>query len=84
MARELLAALETATIPGQHYLMDKVIDLLGGEPLRANTRLADWQRQTNRPVAPRAGTGSRPPGPRRKRFRPACRDADGRSVVDLA
>ena len=40
VARELLAALETATIPGQHYLMDKVIDLLGGEPLRANTRLS--------------------------------------------
>jgi hypothetical protein len=43
---ELLAALDTATIPGQHYLMERVIDLLGQEVARASSRMTDWQRQT--------------------------------------
>lgn len=45
VARDLLAALETATIPGQHYLMDKVIDLLGPEVLLASKRLSDPDRE---------------------------------------
>jgi hypothetical protein len=43
---ELLAALDTATIPGQHYVMDRIIDVLGQEVSRASGRMTDWQRQT--------------------------------------
>jgi hypothetical protein len=43
---ELLAALDTATIPGQHYLMDRVIDLLGQEVFRGASRMTDWHRQS--------------------------------------
>lgn len=43
---ELLAALDTATIPGEHYLMDRVIELLGQEVARTSDRMTDWQRQS--------------------------------------
>jgi hypothetical protein len=43
---ELVAALDTATIPGEHYLMDRVIDLLGQEVSRAASRMSESQRQT--------------------------------------
>ena len=46
VVRELLAALDTATIPGQHYLMDRVIDLLGQETSRTSGGMTDWQRQS--------------------------------------
>lgn len=45
VVRDLLAALETATIPGQHYLMDKVIDLLSPEVLGASKRLSEPDRE---------------------------------------
>jgi hypothetical protein len=46
VVRELLAALDTATIPGQHYVMDRVIGVLGQEVSRASGRMSDWQRQS--------------------------------------
>jgi hypothetical protein len=46
VVRELLATLDTATIPGQHYLMDRVIGLLGQEVARTSSRMTDWQRQS--------------------------------------
>ena len=39
-ACDLVAMLDTATIPGQHNLMDRVIGLLGQEL----SRVSDWQR----------------------------------------
>jgi hypothetical protein len=46
VVRELLATLDTATIPGQHYLMDRVIGLLGQEVSHASGCMTDWQRQS--------------------------------------
>ena len=43
---ELLAALDTATTSGQHYVMDRIIDLLGQEASRTASRVSDWQRQS--------------------------------------
>lgn len=42
--RDLVTTLDTATIPGQHYLMDRVIGLLDPEVSRASKRMSDWQR----------------------------------------
>ena len=40
-----MTALDTATIPGQHYLMDRVIGLFGQDS-RASNRMTEWQRQS--------------------------------------
>jgi hypothetical protein len=43
---DMLAALETATIPGLHYVMDRIIGLLGQEVVRASGHMTGWQRQS--------------------------------------
>ena len=44
--RDLVTAFDTATISGQHYLMDRAIGLLGQEISRASNRMTEWQRQS--------------------------------------
>jgi hypothetical protein len=43
--REMLAALETATLAGQHHLMKKVLGVLGQEAFRSQGRIAEPQRR---------------------------------------
>jgi hypothetical protein len=43
--REMLGALGTATAAGQHYLMNKVLGLLGQEASRSDHRASEPQRR---------------------------------------
>jgi hypothetical protein len=43
--REMLAALETATLAGQHHLMKKVLGVLGQEAFLSQGRIAEPQRR---------------------------------------